>query len=181
MKGIIVILIFAGALVAVQFYAFPWITEVREQWADIEKMQVIIKNAEDTREKRAEYLDRLDAISEDDLRKLGLLVPSKVASEDLYVFLNDIVRASSLEMEALSIADSSDRSDGKEGQKALTFDIRVVGSYSDMRELLATMESNLRLMDIETLKISRARAADSQSQSAYELTIQGKFYYGGNE
>ncbi len=112
MKGIIVILIFAGALVAVQFYAFPWITEVREQWADIEKMQVIIKNAEDTREKRAEYLDRLDAISEDDLRKLGLLVPSKVASEDLYVFLNDIVRASSLEMEALSIADSSDRSDG---------------------------------------------------------------------
>lgn len=180
MKGIIVIFLFVGALMGVQFYAFPLIADVRQQWSDIAEMQKILEDAERTKEDRIKYLDRLSNIDEDDLRKLEILVPNKVASEDLYVFLNDIVKTANLEAESLNIADVGGKANDKGAQKALNFDLEVVGPYSNMRNLLTSMEKSLRLMDVESLSINRSSSAD-KPKSFYTLVVKGKFYYAGNQ
>ncbi|MSR76551.1 MAG: hypothetical protein EXS68_03085 [Candidatus Ryanbacteria bacterium] len=179
MKGIIVIFVFVGALMSIQFFAFPLVTEVRKQWEDIAKMQTILENAERTKEDRIKYLDRLANVSEGDIRRLGLLVPNQVASEDLYVFLNDIVKESGLKAKTINIADIGGKVADKQAQKALSFDLNLIGPYGNMRKLLTAVEANLRLMDVEVLKITRVQDA-SEPKSFYALTLQGKFYYAGN-
>ncbi len=179
MKGILVIIMFVGALVSIQFFALPMVTDIRAQWADIADMKKIIQTAEDTKDDRAKYLGRLSEVRQDDIRRLGLLVPSKVASEDLYVFLNNIIKDAGLDAKTISIADVGAKQSDKQTNKELPFDISISGRYSDIRELLTTMEDNLRLMDVDTLKITSADASGGQS-SSYALVLQGKFYYAGN-
>ncbi|MEK7631213.1 MAG: hypothetical protein AAB417_04300 [Patescibacteria group bacterium] len=180
MKGILVIFIFVGALMSIQFFAFPLVTEVRQQWDDIGKMQTILENAERTKEDRIKYLDRLANVSEKDIRRLGLLVPAQVASEDLYVFLNDIVKESGLRAKTINVTDLGGKAADKQAQKALSFDITLVGPYGSIRQLLTKIESNLRLMDVDILKITRAQDA-TEPKSFYALSLQGKFYYAGNQ
>jgi|GEM_PF-3588274 len=180
MKGIIVIFLFVGALMGVQFFAFPLITDVRQQWSDIAEMQKILEDAERTKEDRVEFLDRLSNIDGDDLRKLEILVPNRVASEDLYVFLNDLVKTANLEAKTINIADIGGKAGDKSAQKALNFDMEVVGPYNNMRNLLTSMEMSLRLMDIESLVINRS-SDSTQPKSFYTLAIKGKFYYAGNQ
>ncbi len=179
MKGIIVIFIFVGSLMSIQFFAFPKIKEVRQQWADIADMQKILADAERTKEDRIKYLDRLSNVDEDDLRKLSLLVPNQIISEDLYVFLDDIVKESGLKAKTISVADVGGKGSDKQAQKALAFDISVIGPYGNIRKLLNLMEINLRLMDVDSLKIGRIQDP-TEPKSFYSLTIQGKFYYAGN-
>jgi hypothetical protein len=180
MKGIIVIFVFVGSLMSIQFFAFPKIKEVRQQWADIADMQQILADAERTKEDRIAYLDRLSNVDENDLRKLSLLVPNQIVSEDLYVFLNDIIKDSGLRAKSISVADVNAKATEKQNQKALTFDVNVIGPYGNMRKLLNLMEINLRLMDVDTLKILRS-LDPADPKSFYSLTIQGRFYYAGNE
>ncbi|MEK7649915.1 MAG: hypothetical protein AAB367_03095 [Patescibacteria group bacterium] len=179
MKGFLVIIIFVGSLMTVQFFAFPMIKEVRTQWDDIARMQTILENAERTKEDRIKYLDRLASVSEDDLHRLGLLVPNEVVTEDLYVFLNNVVKDSGLKPKTITVTDIGSKAGSKQAQKALVFDVTVSGPYANMRKLLTAVEANLRLMDVEVLKITHTQAVD-EPKTFYTLILQGKLYYAGN-
>lgn len=175
MKGIIAILLLAGAAFGVRQYAFPAVTNINKFRAQLAEMEDIERRAVEAEEERDKAIDRLRSIGESNIAQLDLLLPERPQSEELYVFFDVIAKQAGMKLDSIKTADAvaraSNSSQSVPGKKSLSFDLSVSGTYSSLRTFLDTLERNTRLSDVRSLDIT------TNAKKEFTLKVQGNVYY----
>ncbi len=74
--------------------------------------------------------------------------------------------------EGVGLGSASDASGtGAGGRRTLGFDMKATGSYNSFRALFTTLESNTRLIDIDSIGISE------DTRGLFSLSLKGRMYY----
>ena len=104
-------------------------------------------------------------ISAKDISKVDSLLPERIDIEELMRQMEVIVLQNGLFLSTLQIDEGSDHS---EGIGSVNISMNIVGTdYSSFKNLLYTIESNLRLLDISELNFSPGSKSTTLSLVAY--------------
>lgn len=177
MKNLIILILFAAAVFGLYQYGFPAWNDIQRFRLHIAYLQDVKAKADDSAKNRDKILASLKDLDQDKLIRLEAMFPKKLDTEGAYYFFQQLVTQSSMQLNAITLTDSTtDASDTTQqkpvGTKYLTFNINATGSYSAVRSLIDVLENNGRLMDIDSIEISE------NAQRQYALTLTGKMYYG---
>lgn len=108
-----------------------------------------------------ELNENFKAVSSDELSKINVILPDKPGVEDLYSQIEKLVKNNGLLISSLNIppietvsASEIAPDDNREAKK-VRINLNVVGAdYTSFKNLLRTLENNLRLMDVESVTFS---------------------------
>ncbi|KKU53328.1 MAG: hypothetical protein A3G60_03385 [Candidatus Ryanbacteria bacterium RIFCSPLOWO2_12_FULL_47_9c] len=175
MKGLVTFIIFIVAVVAVYQFALPAYTRIQESRRELGLIDEIERKFRDAEKEREDTLKRLNSISDENLARLDLLLPSEPLPEELYVFFNTVVGNSGMNLSKLVVAESEKQKKQDTGafsKHTLSFELEINGSYQSLRKLLDLIENNIRLMDVDKISIARNK------NGAYGVLLGGIMYYG---
>ncbi len=171
MKGIIAIVLLAGAIVAVQQFALPTVTRVQELRRELAEIEEIERKVADVEGRRKEALERRKSISDSDLAQLNMILPEKISTEELYVFFDIITRQAGVNMDSINVGEASLSSEDVRGKKVLQYELAISGTYRNIRTFLENLEKNARLSEVRSLDITRGTGEE------YMATIHSNLYY----
>jgi len=175
MKGIISLMLLVGAAIGIQQFAFPAITKIQEDRAQLTDMEDLERQAIQAVGERDKAIARLKE-AEEYIPRLNLILPEKPAEEDLYVFFDTVVRQAGFSrIDSIRVAEVSAKkvgdTTGTANKKTLAFELSVTGSYHIVRELLTILEKSARLSDVRAIDMTL------DAKKGYIAKIQGNVYY----
>jgi len=173
MKVIIIGLLLAGSMFAVWTYAFPAWDRIVIARREISAIRDIEQKVDKIKKTRDEIISRYNSIGQEKKDRLDQLVPAQLSQEDIFIFFNNIVTNSGMRFESVGLSSVGGESGGESGggRKTLGFDMKASGSYTNFRALLNNLETNVRLIDIDSIGISE------DAQKIFSLSLKGKTYY----
>lgn len=170
----------AGALI---FWAARpiWddILKLRAEQADV---RAALASLRDLQKLRDELLATYDAIPKNKLDRLNELLPSDKKISDILVNLEKMTQERGMQMKKVEFSkDSGGSSAASRGAIAkksssvpeVSYAFSVIGSYEALRSLLAALEKNLRIADVDVINFTSG-AKDSK---LWEFAITAKSYY----
>ena len=119
--------------------------------------------------------------------KIMMALPSKEEIPNLLVSMEAISAENGMLLQSLGFSIQSDNTGrlaaGEEGQiappgqqfKKLGLDMSLNGSYSSLKNFLASVEKNLRIIDIESIDFGASEGEGASD--IFEYSIQGVTYY----
>ncbi len=166
------IVMLGAAGFAVMQFALPAWTNVINLRAELAKVEDIDKQVKDITTERDTLLERYHQVTKQQSDRLNNLMPKNVYAEELYVFFEKFVPATGITFDSIAISAPATTNSSGANQQSIGFEIKVKGTYVQVRLFLDGVENNLRLMDIDSVSITET------AQNIYSVTVHGKMYYG---
>lgn len=159
-------------------------------WPKLGSIETIKKDLDAASQERVVLQETIDNISsqanfyrsltEEQIELLNLAAPSYPDEINLVDLLYKKIAdkgmiANEVTAEPQRAAPSSVQSPASERPLEVTVSISATGSYGSFKELLAELENNLRIMDIESIVIDNNLEEDGGSSPTFSIT--GNAYY----
>ena len=106
---------------------------------------------------------------------LSLALPEEASVSSVMAQVNAIAQASGLSLQSvginyLTVSPPTGRLSSARGIGTLRLNLRLLGSYAGVKRFLQTMETNIRLMDVQTLQITPV-GKSNQDLYLYNITV----------
>lgn len=167
----ILILVAVGIVI---FWARPLWEESKKIAAEKSDLNRALAEFRKLRKVRDEVLTTYNALSREDLEKLGKLLPPGPQSGTLLVNLDNLSRQSGVLLKKVEIRERKEGAPALPGQEAfekLPVELTVAASYEAFGTFLDALEGNLRLLDIQELSFTVSPA------NTHEFQIKAQAYY----
>lgn len=170
-------IIFVGAAVMIFFtWTQPILNEIKSLYIQENALNSTLANFAEFQAKRDEILEKYNAISKDDLKKLNKFLPSVANAVDLVVEIENITKDSSLILRDIDIKKPEDTQKSsfenqKTGAGKILVFMKVVGPYKSFISFLNNLEKNIRLTEIERITFIAGNA------DSYEYNIIADTYW----
>lgn len=156
-KILISLFLLAGA--AVIFFTesknyFPEIKILRKQ---VSSYNETINTAKKVRSSIDKTLGEYNAISQENVDRINKMVPSGAESMKLVVQIDDMMRQNGLNLVSIDSRDVINKSAPKGGGKtaeSLLLSMKAQGPYESFYSFIKKLEKSLRLIDVNSVKIS---------------------------
>jgi Tfp pilus assembly protein PilO len=138
--------------------------------------QTALKNANKIKAKRQALVDRMNAISLDDMTKLEKLLPNNIDNIQLIIDMNNIADKHNLTLKGAKLdkelkADSNKLGADDNLYSTVGISFSVTSSYENFQNFLKDLEKSLRLVDITDLSIN------ASPTGLYEYSVSLKTYW----
>jgi Tfp pilus assembly protein PilO len=140
---------------------------------------------------RNKLLETVNSISKSDLDRLDRILPQGPRTSDFLIALEVLAAENGVSLRRIDLVTpdveksepfgrtlGQPRPSGaaalpgpKEGAEALPFSVQVAGSYGAFKKFLASLEYNVRLIDVEDISFSADKGDNS------EFSLKAKTYY----
>ena len=157
---IIVLLVIFVLLIGLLYVIRPKYISVTRGIEKSNKDKAEQKENMDTYLKRLKnYENQYNQISDEDRERINLMLPNYGLSEVLFSDMESLIKRRGLLLSSVSIKTEDDDNPNKKAKPGLRTGIKTVEvslsinnvSYSNMKDLLATIEHNLHSIDIRTI------------------------------
>ncbi len=175
MKNIFLLIILLATIFAAYVYGYPAFTALMVDRQKIAEVQTVQNKISAIKDERNQLIERLKSIDPNQVARLETMLPRVLNEEELYVFFQSFIEKYSLISKGILVTKSAPVAGGEATpfvKSSLSFDVKVEGSYENMRLFLEGVENNLRLMDISSIGITKT------DRGTYILALAGDLYYG---
>lgn len=165
-KYIITISVLLLAIAGVILLAIvPFLRSVQAGETELAQQEQVLKNSEDL----VAVLNQLTAqfgSLQGDLGKVEIAIPSKEDLPRLLVEIPQLVAQNGMILSNIAFGESDEK---VEGYRSTSINLATKGTYLNLKSFLRTLEQNLRLYDVVSIKFGEA----SNGQHGFEFSIQG--------
>jgi len=152
---IILIVIFIALILVGYFFVWPKLQEFTEKKREVETRDEEVKQHE-------KYLAKLDnALKDlleysDEIIKVDSALPTKASAAALFNFLQKTSSQNGLIMKDIDVSQLyvEKAEVSEQGLKKMPFSIEVTGSYSSLKDFIATIYMNSRVISIKSIDFS---------------------------
>lgn len=179
MKYVISTLLIAAAI-GVFFVAIdPLYGEVQELRGQVNQLNEAFSNAQQIQQARDELLSIFNAIPQEDVERLGKLLPNDVDNVKLILEINQLASQNGLgvrTIETQNMSAGAQQEAAVQAARQLPYGaaplgLTLTGSYSAFRSFLTELDRSLRLSDVTSLSL------ESGGQDFNEYTIELQTYW----
>lgn len=177
MKQLILAVILTAAAIGM---FFGWTQGMLDKISAVQKekqsLEDVLSRFYDLRKTKNELIEKYNSITIQDLEKLREIIPESTNEGDLIVEFENLTSDHGLLLKQIDIKHIDEKRGislivGEKPFKELPISLTVDGSYTSIKEFLASIEKSLRIIDIESLSFN---AGDIDS---YEFSISAKAYF----
>lgn len=154
---------------------FPEIKSLRKQ---VFSYNETINTAKKVRSSIDKTLGEYNAISQDNVDRINKMIPSGAESMKLVVQIDEMMRKSGLSLAGIDTKDTVDKNfvsavskNGGLTAEPLFLSIKARGSYESFHSFIEKLEKSLRLIDVDSVKISPV------GQDDYSFSIEAVSYW----
>ena len=154
---------------------FPEIKVLRKQASSYNET---INTAKKVRSSIDKTLGDYNGISQDNVDRVNKMVPSGAESMKLVVQIDDMMRKKGLNLSSIDSKDAMDKSpisnavkNGGKNAESVFLSIKARGSYNSFRSFIEELEKSLRLIDVNSVKISPV------GQDDYSFSLEAVSYW----
>lgn len=154
---------------------FPEIKVLRKQASSYNET---INTAKKVRSSIDKTLGDYNGISQDNVDRINKMVPSGAESMKLVVQIDDMMRKKDLSLSSIDSKDAIDKSpvsnavkNGGKNAESIFLSIKARGSYTSFRSFIEELEKSLRLIDVNSVKISPV------GQDDYSFSVEAVSYW----
>jgi len=171
---------FLGLAIILFFgWTMPIWNDIKELKAERSAYAKALISSRDLQDIRDRLLTQYNSISQEDLERLNVFLPTSVDAGGLITEFENRAQANGLTLKKISIQTQEVTKTKSTTLKApseslfesAVVDLRVSGSYESFLSFLKDLEQSLRLIDVQQLSFI------SGTTDSYEFNIQGKVYY----
>lgn len=180
MFRIVIILFFLTGAATIFFIKVqPVFNETRNLKEQIAAFDNALGSARKTREIRDALVVKYNNITQNDIDRLNKLIPSQPATVKFIIETDDIIKKNnmilkSIDVKTASAAEIAPRSKNKPKPfEIASFTMKMTGSYESFFSFLKNMEENLRLTEINSIKLAPAIIA----KNLYEFDVEASAYW----
>ena len=156
---IVIVVLFIVILVVGAVFLWPKYQKLSEIQSNIEGKEVELQNSEEYFANLGELDEKLGKYPQE-LPKVDSALPGDPSLSSLFYFIQQTSSESGLVLVKISpftTAFSMERPNIKE----VTFTVSLLGSYSALKYLLATLETSSRMIEVEGISFSKVQEEDS--------------------
>ena len=154
---------------------FPEIKVLRKQ---VSSYNETINTAKKVRSSIDKTLGEYNAISQETVDRINKMVPSGAESMRLVIQIDDMMRKNGLTLTSIDSKDTVDKKlapgaskNGSLSAESLVLSMRAQGPYESFHSFVEKLEKSLRLMDVNSVKISHV------GQDDYLFSIEAVSYW----
>lgn len=154
---------------------FPEIKNLRKQ---VSSYNETINTAKKVRNSIDKTLGEYNGISQDNVDRINKMVPSSADSMKLVVQIDEMMRKSGLSLASIDSKDTVDKNSASAAPKnggrtaePLFLSIKARGSYESFHSFIEKLEKSLRLVDVDSVKISPV------GQDDYSFSVEAVSYW----
>jgi hypothetical protein len=184
MAKLLTALIIFGAAVGVFFsLALPALNIIKIDNTNSAMLSTAITKFQDLEKKRNEVVAKYSSVSNEDVKKLNIALPTQITAVNLVAQIDDMIKARGMVLKSINIEDTQsfqkkELTASGEEQKYNTASIVFVasGSYEVFLSMLSDLVKSLQIIDIKEISFAVGAKADS-----YEFSVRAITYYAGNQ
>lgn len=182
-KGVTSIIFLITALLLGLFWVKPVYSDIQKLKFDKEEYEKAYNDSRDLQKKRDEMISTKKEISDDNLVRLGRILPTGYDSVKFIIEVEQMIRNRGMLLKSINIGENGEKQSinnnkneiqAPENNEKLYVTVPVVistfGSYRSLRDFLDDLEHNLRLVEIESISFT---AGETDS---YEINIIASIY-----
>lgn len=154
---------------------FPEIKSLRKQ---VSSYNETINTAKKVRSSIDKTLGEYNAISQDNVDRINKMIPSGADSMKLVIQIDEMTRKNGLSLASIDFKDVIDEKpaslsskNGGRTAETVSLSIKARGSYESFHSFVEKLEKSLRLIDINSVKISPV------GQDDYSFSIEAVSYW----
>ncbi len=181
MKKTIIITIFIAGLIAIIFF-LDWPAYQRMSFlnSEIERHHQFLQQKQELNIKVNQLKQNYEAQKEN-IKKIGYALPEGKDIPNLIVQFEALASENGLILEGLSFdtKQSEKDSESKKAYKVLNVSLSLTGSYASLKDFLKSSESNVRIMDINSIGFSAVAVERTleTSENMFTFDIELQTYY----
>ena len=152
--------------------------EIKVLGKQVSSYNETINTAKKVRSSIDKTLGDYNGISQDNVDRVNKMVPSGAESMKLVVQIDDMMRKKDLSLSSIDSKDAIDKSpvsnavkNGGKNAESIFLSIKARGSYKSFRSFIEELEKSLRLIDVNSVKISPV------GQDDYSFSMEAVSYW----
>lgn len=177
MRLILSILMIAASIVGFVIVIIPYYQDISLLRAEESDYNQILNNARRLQEERNKLVTRYNSFDPTNLAKLQIMIPKNPDNVKLILQLDALARQNGLALQNVRIEDSQQESvQGRSGVSSQSSDIgklginfTAVGPYVGFLNFLRSMETSLRIIDVQKITFS---SIDDRPNYQYSVSVQ---------
>ncbi|MEK9183745.1 MAG: hypothetical protein AAB890_01585 [Patescibacteria group bacterium] len=176
-RAIVTIFFLAGAVTIFFIKSQPIFNETKNLREQVIAFDNALADARKIKETKDELIAKYNDISQSDIDRIDKLVPSQTDAIKFIMEVDDIIKNNGMILRSIDVknAEGSKAPPDAGGKSKLfetvSFAMKIAGSYESFFSFVKNMEENLRLTDINAVKLSPAIG------SLYEFDVEASAYF----
>ncbi len=178
-RGLLATIFLAGAIVVFFTWTQPMLDSVKGLSEQKEILNEKLSSLKEIEKERENILDSYNSVGDTNREKVGKILPSSMKEMDLIVELENMAANSGVALKDVNISDAGKEQKSTGGAKTgeafypneIGLIIKASGPYQSFKEFLKSIETNLRIIDIESLDFI------SGDVDSYEYNLKIKSYW----
>ena len=178
-RAIITIFFLAGAATIFFVKSQPVFNETKNLKEQVAAFDGALANAREIDATKSELIAKYNNIPQEDIDRLNKIIPSQTDAIKFIMEVDDIIKNNGMILRSIDVKNTGDsKTASQPGEKSklfetVSFAMKIAGSYESFFSFLKNMEENLRLTDINSIKLTPAAAA----QNLYEFDVEASAYF----
>ena len=174
MKTLLSILMILAAVVGIIFYALPTYQSAQELKAEETDLNNALTNARQLQAARDDLLQRFNAFTSQDLRRLETMLPDNIDNVKMIIELDALATQLGLSIQSIDVIDRENLSNEEQQAQAnlpygvVDLSLSLEGPYERFVELIEQIERSLRLIDVRDISF---RSLDISDNYTYDMTV----------
>lgn len=176
MRLVLSLLMIGGIIAGFAFFIVPQYSKVQDLRGKQADYEQILTNARKLQEERNKLVEKYNSFSPEDLQKLAVLAPESPDNVKLILQLDTMARANSLILQNVKIEEAQVETASRSQQATtavnpdlgtLGMNFTVVGRYLDFTEFIRSLETSMRIVDIQKIAFATndAQVSDNMQYS----------------
>lgn len=176
-KLIISLFLIGGAVVIFFAESKDYFPEVKNMRNQIASYNETINTAKEVKNSIDKVLEDYNVISQENVDRINKMIPSGAESMKLVVQFDEMMRKNGLDLKNIDVRDTIPKDSASVSQnkgvaiESVALSIRTQGSYGAFYLFLKDLEKSLRLIDVNSVKISPV------GQDNYDFSIEAVSYW----
>lgn len=174
MKTLLSILMIIAAIVGIVFYALPTYQSAQELQQEERDLNEALTNARRLQETRDELLQRFNAFTTQDIRRLETMLPDNIDNVKMIIELDALAMQLGLSIRSIDVVDRDGQNNEEQQAQAnlpygtVDLALSLEGPYERFVEFIEQVERSLRLIDVRDISF---RSTDVSDNYTYNLTV----------
>lgn len=171
---------FLGGAAAIFFIkSQPLFNEMKNLREQAAAFDGALADAKKIKETKDELVSKYNNVSQPDVDRIDKLIPSQTDAIKFIMEVDDIVKNNGMILRSIDAKDEGDSKTPPASQsgsklfETVSFTMKIAGSYESFFSFLKDVERNLRLTDVDSVKLSPAASA----QNLYEFDVNASAYW----
>lgn len=145
------------------------------------RLDEVLTGSKSLQEKRQALLARYSAFSDQDIARLLKVLPDNVDNVRLIIDVDGVAARHNLTLSSFNFSQPARAQTGsgpaEDELGTVQLSLIVSGSYADIKSFLYDLESSLRLLELQSLSVSKAQVVEGETTSKISATVSMRTYW----